>query len=50
VRRSVQRGQPYGDESWARRVAVRLGLESTFRPRGRPRKQVEAGEAAEKGS
>jgi putative transposase len=38
LRRSVQRGQPYGEELWAERVARRLGLESTLRPRGRPRK------------
>jgi putative transposase len=51
LRRSVQRGQPYGEESWARRVAKRLGLESTFRRRGRPRKPsaTEAG-GKEKGS
>ena len=42
VRRSVQRGRPYGDEGWAQRVAVQLGLESTMRARGRPRKQAEA--------
>jgi putative transposase len=39
LRRCVQRGQPYGEEAWAKRVARRLGLESTLRPRGRPRKQ-----------
>ena len=39
LRRCVQRGQPYGEEPWAKRVARRLGLESTLRPRGRPRKQ-----------
>ncbi len=39
LRRSVQRGQPYGDEVWVERVARRLGLESTLRPRGRPLKQ-----------
>ncbi len=38
VRRSLQRGQPFGSESWQAAVAARLGLESTFRPRGRPRK------------
>jgi putative transposase len=38
LRRSVQRGQPYGEESWSKRVALRLGLESTLRARGRPRK------------
>jgi putative transposase len=38
LRRSVRRGQPYGEERWARDVASQLGLESTFRTRGRPRK------------
>ena len=38
VRHSVQRGAPFGDEAWARRTARRLGLQSTRRPRGRPRK------------
>ena len=38
VRRSVERGQPYGDAAWIRTIAARLGLESTLRPRGRPRK------------
>jgi putative transposase len=43
IRRSVIRGQPYGAESWTRRTAVRLGLASTLRPRGRPRKAAEKG-------
>ena len=47
VRRSLQRGQPYGEEAWAKRTAQRLGLESTFRPRGRPSK---GRQAPEKGS
>src|SRR5579871_2747047 len=38
MRLSLQRGQPYGGEAWARATAARLGLESTFRPRGRPKK------------
>lgn len=39
LRRSVQRGSPFGDESW-RDLAVRqLGLESTLRPQGRPKNQ-----------
>ena len=42
IRRSVQRGQPYGDADWAAATAERLGLESTLRPRGRP-KQAPAG-------
>ena len=39
VRRSVARGRPLGQESWVKRVAKRLGLESALRPRGRPPKQ-----------
>ncbi|MEE9296321.1 MAG: transposase [Phycisphaerae bacterium] len=38
VRQSVTRGVPLGDETWKARVANRLGLDSTLRPRGRPRK------------
>ena len=38
IRQSVLRGQPYGSEAWQQKTAKRLGLESTFRPRGRPRK------------
>ena len=39
IRRSVRRGQPYGGEEWVRATAKRLGLESSLRPRGRPRKE-----------
>ncbi|MCY2928291.1 MAG: transposase [Planctomycetota bacterium] len=39
VRRSVQRGTPLGSDRWVRRIATALGLESTLRPRGRPRKE-----------
>lgn len=38
IRRSVERGQPYGGDAWVRATAARLGLESTLRPRGRPKK------------
>jgi putative transposase len=38
LRRSVQRGTPFGSEVWCRSSAIRLGLESTIRPRGRPRR------------
>ena len=37
VRISVQRGRPFGGDAWVRRLAGRFGLESTLRPRGRPR-------------
>ncbi len=38
MRRSVQRGSPYGDDSWSETAVRRLGLESTLRPQGRPKK------------
>jgi len=37
VRHSVVRGTPYGDESWRRAMAERLGLQASLNPRGRPR-------------
>jgi putative transposase len=37
LRRSVQRGRPYGRADWQKRIAKRLGLESAYRPTGRPR-------------
>ncbi len=39
VQQSLQRGVPLGDSSWRNRTAMRLGLETTLRPRGRPRKE-----------
>ena len=39
VRHCVARGTPYSGEAWARKTAVALGLESSLRPRGRPKKQ-----------
>jgi putative transposase len=39
MRRRVQRSQPLGSEKWIEKTARLLGLESTLRPRGRPRKQ-----------
>ena len=39
VRRSVNRGCPFGDDRWVDTVVRRLGLESTQRHRGRPRKE-----------
>jgi putative transposase len=41
LRHSVTRGTPYGEAGWVERTARRLGLESTLRPRGRPRKAPE---------
>jgi putative transposase len=39
LRRCVNRGTPYGSDRWTTRTAASLHLESTFRPRGRPRKK-----------
>jgi putative transposase len=38
IRTSVQRGRPYGGEKWTREIVEKLGLTSTMRNRGRPRK------------
>jgi putative transposase len=38
LHRSVTRGAPLGDAAWQARTAKRLDLQSTLRPRGRPRK------------
>lgn len=40
IRRSVARGRPFGEDSWARRIAKQFGLESTFRSPGRQPKMV----------
>jgi REP-associated tyrosine transposase len=39
VQRCVRRGSPFGSGAWAARTVRRLGLESTLRPQGRPKKQ-----------
>ena len=39
IRESVKRGRPFGEPVWQTATAARLNLESTFRPRGRPRKK-----------
>jgi putative transposase len=38
LRRSVSRGCPYGGASWSDKMVRRLGLETTLRPQGRPKK------------
>jgi putative transposase len=37
-KQSLERGSPFGNEDWVRATVQRLGLESTQRSRGRPRK------------
>jgi putative transposase len=44
VRQSVQRGQPFGADSWVKKVADRMNLQSTLRPRGRPKKKKKPNE------
>jgi putative transposase len=38
VRRSIKRCSPLGDDPWTDRVVRKMGLESTLRPQGRPKK------------
>jgi len=38
IKNSIKRGAPFGDVSWKQRTAAKLNLESTLRPRGRPKK------------
>lgn len=40
LRRSVNRGSPFGDQPWTEQIVTRLSLESTLRPLGRPRKHI----------
>ena len=37
IRLSLKKGKPFGGDRWVTQSAVRLGLESTLRPRGRPK-------------
>ena len=39
VRHSVNRGSPFGDENWVQVISRHLNLQSTIRPRGRPKKE-----------
>jgi len=39
IRRSVSRSRPYGKDDWVKATAKQLGLESTLRSRGRPKKE-----------
>ncbi|WP_339727980.1 transposase [uncultured Gimesia sp.] len=42
VRKCIVRGTPFGGDKWISNTAVRLALESTTRPRGRPRLNKES--------
>lgn len=41
LRTCVNRQQPFGSADWQARIAALLGLASTLRPRGRPRKPLQ---------
>lgn len=38
LRTSVKRGAPFGTAEWREKTAAKLGIESSLRPRGRPRR------------
>ncbi len=40
IRHCIARGSPLGSETWRLQSAVRLGLESTLRKHGRPKKET----------
>jgi putative transposase len=40
LRECLRRGRPFGDGVWMEATAKRLGLESSLRPQGRPRKKA----------
>ena len=40
LRECIARGRPLGGDRWVQSTARKLGLESSLRPRGRPRKSV----------
>jgi len=42
IQQAITRGRPLGSAAWRERVSDQFGLESTFRPRGRPRKPKES--------
>jgi hypothetical protein len=37
----INRGSPFGDNEWTKRIAAKLNLECTISPRGRPPKKEE---------
>ena len=45
LRRCVTKGRPFGGNVWVKRTAARLHLRCTLRPRGRPRKTPQTGQA-----
>ena len=50
VRLCTRRGRPFGESEWVTKTAQRLELESTLRPRGRPRIVTDSEKGDEKES
>jgi putative transposase len=44
LRTSIEKGRPFGDADWRQKMIQRLGLQSSIRERGRPRKHSEGKE------
>jgi putative transposase len=42
LRRLIVRGAPFGSEAWQKRTAQQLGLQSSLKPLGRPKKHDKA--------
>jgi len=40
LQQSIQRGSPFGGTEWTDQIVKKLGLESTVKPRGRPKKTI----------
>jgi len=38
LKNSINRGTPFGEPNWKIKTALKMNLESTFRPKGRPKK------------
>lgn len=38
IKKSIQRSSPYGDDNWKEKIVKKFKLESTVRPKGRPKK------------
>ena len=41
MRECLRRGRPFGNDDWVHRTVKALGMQSTLRPRGRPKKRAE---------
>ena len=38
IQKSIKRNSPFGEDLWVSKIVKKLGIESTIRPRGRPKK------------